>query len=56
MSHAHTPDHPPHTVEDLDRDIEAVERHIETDEDKFLKPSPDGIGPTLGVDLKTPRP
>ena len=55
MSHAHSPDHPPHTVEDLDRDIESVERSGEKSKDRFLKPSPDGIGPTLGADLKTPE-
>lgn len=55
MSHAHSPDHPPHTIEEMNRDIEAVERDRDRDRDrnKLLKPSQDGIGPTLGGDLQT---
>lgn len=56
MSHAHSPDHPPHTIEEMDRDIEAVERDRDRDRDKLLKPSQDGIGPTLGGDLQTHKP
>lgn len=58
MPHAHSPDHPPHTVEEMTRDIEAVERGeaASTENDQFLKPTADGIGPTLGGDLNTPKP
>lgn len=56
MSHAHTPDHPPHTVEDMTRDIEAVEQDENDAETPFLKPTVDGIGPTLGADLDKPKP
>jgi len=56
MAHAHSPEHPPHTVEELTRDIEAVERSEKlAAEDRFLKPSHDGIGPTLGGELTTPN-
>ena len=57
MSHAHSPENPPHTIEELTRDIEAVEQASDkaAGEDRFLKPSADGIGCTLGVDLKTPQ-
>ena len=58
MSHAHPPGQPPHTPEELSRDIEAVERgeKAAADADTFMTPKPDGIGPTLGGDLKTPKP
>jgi hypothetical protein len=57
MSHDHPPGHPPHTAEEMTKDIDAVERgeKAAADKDKFLKPSPDGLGPTLGSDLKTPK-
>ena len=56
MAHAHSPDHPPHTIEELTRDIEAVERSEKLHaEERFLKPTHDGIGPTLGGDLAAPH-
>ena len=56
MAHTHSSDHPPHTIEELTRDIEAVERSEKlAAEDRFLKPSHDGIGPTLGGDLTAPH-
>ncbi len=57
MTHAHPPGHPPHTIEELSRDIEAVELFEKSSaEDRFLKPAHDGIGPTLGGDLAAPHP
>ena len=58
MAHAHPPGQPPHTPEELSKDIAAVERSEKAamDADKFLKPDADGLGPTLGGDLKAPKP
>lgn len=52
MAHAHLSEHPPQTIEELSRDIEAVElSEKRIAEHRFLKPTHDGIGPTLGGDL-----
>lgn len=56
MAHAHTPDQPPHTVEEMTKDIDAVEQDGQADDTPFLKPTADGIGPTLGGDLDKPKP
>jgi hypothetical protein len=58
MAHAHPPGHSPRNPGELTKDIAAVERSEKaaTEAGDYLKPDPDGVGPTLGADLKAPKP